>query len=654
MGTYRVGIAAATGVALLALAAFLLLREQNADKIRLSILQSLPDMPAKAENDPRFLRTYNEALGSIQTGGEPLEGAAKIARMYQANGYIAEAIQCMAKLQELDAGNPKWPYFLGFNLAGYGELEEAIKLWDRAAKLNPEYLAIRIRQAEAYIKLNRLDRAGTSLAEVLSRESRNPHALQAMGRIEVMQGRNSEAVSLLKKAMAYSKDRVGVQLLVTVLDKLGKIQEADAIRSTAQALEQYAPIPDSWMDDLLDDCYDPALLLTGGGLAMYAGDPDRGIQLLNRLISYEPDNSMAYHQLGVIHRSLREWPQAIKAFDKATKLDPSLSDSWLFQAIILRDLGQIHEGDRKMRKGLVENPNSPALHLLQGQVYAERRQNALAKRSFRKSISLRPQEVDAYNELGRLLLLEGNLQQAKETILASLDAETSNPVALSLMVLISIQANDQPQAELWYEEVLKQPRIIPLERKQLRQFIDKKFGKGLSQAAMDMPLLTSSAKRPTIRFQQTQLLHPAVKVYQCWDDRVEDCIRPIGVLRRHGAKALFKLNPILCEERRQGWFDASRSKQVDRLSLSELSGIYEGFTIANHSSTHLWPSRVATDVWKREVEDGPRTLQCMLQQETLGFAYPFGEHNAEVESVVAEAGHAYARTVEQRNPRWPA
>jgi len=144
------------------------------------------------------------------------------------------------------------------------------------------------------------------------------------------------------------------------------------------------------------------------------------------------------------------------------------------------------------------------------------------------------------------------------------------------------------------------------------------------------------------------------KVYQCWDDGVEDDIRLIDILRHHGAKASFNLNPALHEETRRGWFDTSRNKQVDRLSLSELSGIYEGFTIANHTSTHPWPSRVAMDVWKREVGDGRKALQDMFQQEVLGFAYPFGEHNAEVEGVVAEAGHVYARTVEQRNPCWPA
>jgi len=476
MGTRRVAIGAAVAVAILSMLVLLFVRAQRDSKLRVAVLETLPELPIQAAENPQFLRQYRETLKTIESGSDPLVGMAKITRMYQANGYIAEAIQCLARLVDWEPKNPRWPYFLGYNLAGYGELDDAIELWERAAGLSPEYAAVRIRQAEAFIKLNRLDEAEASAAQALSLDERDPHALQVLARIEMINGRDNKALPLLRKAMAFSNDRVGVQLLVTVFDNLGMIREANAIRSTAQALEQYAPIPDVWLDELLDDCYDSNLLLTGGGLAMYAGNPERGIELLLRLISYEPENATAYHQLGVIYRDMRDWRQAVASFDRATQLDPSLSDSWLFQAVILRDLGQVVEGNRKLREGLAANPASPALHLLQGQVLAGRNQFALAKKYFRKSIELRPQEAEAYNELGRLYLLEGNIPRAKETILASLDAETANPVALSLMVLISIQADDRSQALHWYEQVLKQPRILPAERRQLRQFIQKRFG----------------------------------------------------------------------------------------------------------------------------------------------------------------------------------
>jgi len=144
-----------------------------------------------------------------------------------------------------------------------------------------------------------------------------------------------------------------------------------------------------------------------------------------------------------------------------------------------------------------------------------------------------------------------------------------------------------------------------------------------------------------------------MKIYQCWDDGVEDDIRLIEILRRYGAKASFNLNPDLHEETRRGWFDPGRCKQINRLSLSELPSVYEGFTIANHTSTHPWPSRVTLDVWQREVVDGRKALQDTFQQEVLGFAYPFGEHNAARERTVAEAGHVYARVVASINPCWP-
>ena len=36
-----------------------------------------------------------------------------------------------------------------------------------------------------------------------------------------------------------------------------------------------------------------------------------------------------------------------------------------------------------------------------------------------------------------------------------------------------------------------------------------------------------------------------IRVAQCWDDGVTDDIRLIEILRKHGAKASFNLNPAL-------------------------------------------------------------------------------------------------------------
>jgi peptidoglycan/xylan/chitin deacetylase (PgdA/CDA1 family) len=145
-----------------------------------------------------------------------------------------------------------------------------------------------------------------------------------------------------------------------------------------------------------------------------------------------------------------------------------------------------------------------------------------------------------------------------------------------------------------------------------------------------------------------------LKVVQCWDDGVNDDIRLIEILRKYSAKASFNLNPSLYQNTRHGYYNEKLQKTVDRLALGELSDVYQGFTIANHSMTHPWPTRIPLADWRAEVVDGRKILQDWFQQPVLGFAYPFGDCDLATADVVREAGHVYARVTKNVTPSFPA
>lgn len=145
-----------------------------------------------------------------------------------------------------------------------------------------------------------------------------------------------------------------------------------------------------------------------------------------------------------------------------------------------------------------------------------------------------------------------------------------------------------------------------------------------------------------------------MKIAQCWDDGVVDDIRLCALLRAQGARATFNLNYDLHGPKRgHDWVYLER-KTVQRLARQELSETYAGFTIANHTLTHPFPSRISHATWRQEVFDGRRRLQDHFQQEVRGFAYPYGEYDAILAGIVREAGHVYARTCLNATPCLPA
>ncbi len=144
-----------------------------------------------------------------------------------------------------------------------------------------------------------------------------------------------------------------------------------------------------------------------------------------------------------------------------------------------------------------------------------------------------------------------------------------------------------------------------------------------------------------------------LRVVTCWDDGNLDDIRLCELFRKYRAKASFNLNPGQHRKERYAAWKYKESFPVIRLSWAELPSVYEGFTVANHTLTHPWASKISLDSWRHEVVKARQLLQDHFHQPIHGFAYPFGDSTPETARVVAEAGHLYARTCEAVTPCFP-
>lgn len=143
-----------------------------------------------------------------------------------------------------------------------------------------------------------------------------------------------------------------------------------------------------------------------------------------------------------------------------------------------------------------------------------------------------------------------------------------------------------------------------------------------------------------------------MKILQSWDDGVVDDVRLTELLRRHGARATFNLNPGLHQLGRSfGW--RYGDKDVWRLGRDELVEVYAGFEIASHSLTHPNLPDLSPEALDWEIRESRRRLQDWFQQPVRGFCYPFGGFNPAVKAAIRAAGHVYARTVAYAEPLFP-
>lgn len=144
-----------------------------------------------------------------------------------------------------------------------------------------------------------------------------------------------------------------------------------------------------------------------------------------------------------------------------------------------------------------------------------------------------------------------------------------------------------------------------------------------------------------------------LKVAQCWDDGVVTDIRLVEILRKYNAKATFNLCPGWHKEERRPsrwlWRDDDsmgyKGFGGGRLSLKDLTEVYQGFKVASHCWTHETAFRCSADEVVRAAVDGRKFLEDLFQIEAPGFAWPCGHTTPEAAEKMAAAGFAYGRTV---------
>jgi len=95
------------------------------------VAQSLPATPDLGAATGDLRAGIAAANARARARLTAVSGLVELSRLYHANGFFAEAIQCYAGLEKLQPADAHWLHLHASILAGYGELEPAIALWQR-------------------------------------------------------------------------------------------------------------------------------------------------------------------------------------------------------------------------------------------------------------------------------------------------------------------------------------------------------------------------------------------------------------------------------------------------------------------------------------------------------------------------------------------
>lgn len=462
-------------IALISTSLFVFWLNNNNDSQREMALEYLPEKIETTGLNPELVRRIQLAENGIRIGKSPIHDLAELSRFYHANGFLDQAITCYEGLIIIDPQNSKWRHFLATILANYGYADDSIQLWQEVIKMDSHYMPARIRLGDVYLKNNQINKAFDIYETCLKRDSGNPYARVGLARIAISRNMLTRAKTHLESASKYSKGKIGKDLLVSVYEKLGEDYKAFALRGEAKAKGSFVEVPDPWLLDIMEDCYNTAQLMNIAGYKSFSGETLEARKWNLKLLKLDPENALAHFQIALVYRELRNNKLAIKHFRKAVNFKPDLSDAWIQLSALYKKLGNTAEAELVFYQGLKNCPESPAFYIEYARRLLEEERYDNAIKNLKKSIALRPNEALAYLELSRVYFLLNRVDDAILQMEKALDVEAGNLTAMTTLCFHYISSENKDKAEYWLKEVQKHPRIDPPTLSRLKKLYADKF-----------------------------------------------------------------------------------------------------------------------------------------------------------------------------------
>ncbi len=273
------------------------------------------------------------------------------------NGQIQEALDAVKTLTK-DYPNETLLYNIsGACYKAIGQLDAAVKCYEKAVALKPDYAEAQYNLGITHRELGQLDAAIKSYQDALAIKHAYPNVHNNLGNIFLELSQLKAAVDHFEWAVAYNPEfYIAHNNLGITFHRLGQL-------------------------DAAVECYEKA-------------------------IAIQPDYAEAHYNLGNALKELGQWEDAVKSYEKALTLKPDYAKAHNNLGIALKELGQLDAAAESFEKALTFKPDYADAHANRGNAMKSLNRLDEALASYKCAIALNP---DINFILGALLYIKMHL-----------------------------------------------------------------------------------------------------------------------------------------------------------------------------------------------------------------------------------------------------
>jgi len=390
-----------------------------------------PNLEGQAEDIRMALDEARTRVDSLlQSGAEAAELAdayGELGLLYQSHQLGQGAERCFENAVQLAPDSFRWAYYLAWVTLRSGRNELALQRFETARKLDPDYAAVTLRMADAWLDLNDQDQAQAAYLMIVDTEG-----LQAVARYGLGQ------IALLRRDYAQSADYL-TQVLAL---EPGATRVHYPLSQALHALGQ-------------DDAAKEHLAQRGNGLPT-ARDP-----LVEELQALQSGARLHFsHAMKAVRK--HDYVAAVTAFDKGLQYDPENPDARVSYARALYLAGDSDAARAALEAVLEAQPGHVTGRFLFAVLEEESGASAAAVSDYRRVLEQDPAHAGANFYLANYEFRQGNHAAAARHYAQAVEADARNVPArlLQLAALRNVPVTDvelRRQLETAVQQVPEQP-----------------------------------------------------------------------------------------------------------------------------------------------------------------------------------------------------
>jgi len=394
-----------------------------------------PGLDRLAESQRIALSASRQDFDKARTAlvGERLaEAYVQIGAEYARYGFPDVALAAIENAIALSPEDGRFWYLRGHLRVVAKQTALARADLEQAAKLDTEYMPIRVRLADVQMSLGDLPAARKTLQALAKERPDFAPAWAGLGEVDMRQRLFPDAVTNFRKALALDPQATLLQ---------GRLAEALAgtndTLGAAEARAKAGDEPPAYSDPLVAGFYAPVSAGDVVELAeelLVAGNVDRAAVMLDQFLSAHPDDLGARALYVRVELARGDATAAERRAEDALKLAPNSGLALLMRGLVFEAREQDDDAQSWYARAVAAEPGLDDARIMLGNAHMRKQRGAQAYEQFRTLHRNRPEDPIALARFVAAASISGHCADAIATAAARVAAQPKDGIAAQVLV----------------------------------------------------------------------------------------------------------------------------------------------------------------------------------------------------------------------------